>query len=111
MRPNGVACDIGSVEIPTRYKRTLSLSYSSRKRAFVGKLESSLADCLKGKVSVFEKLRGDDPKIARDKVSANGKYVAKEADPDPGKYYATIGEQKVAKVTCGAAKSESTRTG
>jgi hypothetical protein len=110
-RPNGPACDIGSVEIETKYSRTLSLSYSKQKKAFTGKIKSSLTNCLKGKVSVFEKLPGEDPRIAHDKTSKTGKYVAKEAEPDPGKYYATVKRNNVEKVTCLGATTKSTQVG
>jgi len=67
--------------------------------------------CLKGKVKVFEKLPGEDPRVASGKAKANGRYKAKDANPDPGKYYSSTGQRKVGAITCLAAKSKPKRVG
>ena len=110
-RPAGPACDIGAVELAPDISRKLGLSYSTKKKAFKGKLKASVSECLSGKVKVFRKVKGKDPKVASGSVKATGKYKAKEKSPDPGKYYGQVKEKQVEEFTCLAAKSKSKKVG
>jgi hypothetical protein len=110
-RPVGPACDIGSVEIAPRVARTVGLTYKAKKRAFTGTVKSDALQCLAGRVSVFERRRGPDRKVAKGLINgATGKYVARERDPD-GRYYAKLGELQVGEITCLGVKSKSKRVG
>ncbi len=62
-----------------------------------------------GKVKVFSSKT--DEKVAKGKVKSNGKYVAKEKNPDSGKFYALVKEKQIDEITCLAAKSKKTKVG
>ena len=108
-RPAGSACDLGSVEIAPQVARALTIKYKDSKNAFKGKLTAAEPVCVTGKVKVFDKKTGK--KVAKSPVEASGKYLAKEKDPDPGKYYAQVAESQDDEITCLAAKSKATRVG
>jgi hypothetical protein len=111
-RPAGPACDIGAVELAPDIDRDLKLKYKAKKKAFTGKLTSTVPPCITGKVKVFFKEDGKDPKVASGKVNvASGKFKAKEKNPDSGKYYAQVNEKQVDELTCLAAKSKSAKVG
>ncbi len=89
----------------TTLTRTLSLGYSDKSDKFKGTLKSNEPACLAGKVKVFEKLKGKDPKAGSDRTNGAGKWSFKERRAD-GKYYATIPAATVTAGECPAAKSK-----
>jgi hypothetical protein len=85
--------------------RTLTLGYKAKTEKFKGKLKSNEAACLAGKVKVFEKAKGKDPKAGSDKTNAAGKWSFEEEDAD-GKFYATVPQKTVPAGACPAARSK-----
>lgn len=84
--------------------RKLSIKYKRGK--FKGKVKSNAAACRAGKVTVLEAAKGKDPKVAKAKAKANGKWSVRES-VDQGKYYAKVKASR----DCPAAKSKQTRAG
>ena len=89
----------------TEITRTLSLGYSEKSDKFKGALKSNEPACLAGKVKVFEKVKGKDPKVGSDKTNDTGKWAFKEKGAD-GKFYGSVAEKTVPAGTCPAAKSK-----
>lgn len=92
----------------TTLTRTLSLGYSEKSDKFKGKLRSNDAACLTGRVKVFEKRKGKDPKAGSDKTDGTGKWSFKEEGAD-GKFYATVPATTIPAGECPAAKSKAKR--
>jgi len=95
---------------PIEITRALSLGYKAKKDKFKGALRSNEPACLAGKVKVFEKAKGKDPKVGSDKTNAAGKWAFEEKDAD-GKFYASVPVKTVPAGTCPAAKSRPKRVG
>jgi hypothetical protein len=85
--------------------RTLSFAYSAKKGRFAGRIGSNEAACLTGRVKVFERVKGKDPKVGSDRTNATGGWSVEEPDPD-GKYYASVPASTVPAGTCPLAKSK-----
>ena len=94
----------------TTLTRTLSLGYSERSDKFKGKLRSNDAACLTGKVKVFEKRKGKDPKAGSDRTDGTGKWSFKEEGAD-GKFYARVPATTIPAGECPPAKSKVKRVG
>jgi hypothetical protein len=90
--------------------RTLSLGYSAKSDKFKGRLRSNEPGCLAGKVKVYEKAKGKDPKAGSDKTNAAGKWSFEEKNAD-GKFYGLVAEKTVPTGTCPAARSRAKRVG
>jgi hypothetical protein len=90
---------------PSEFSRKLKIDYVPRSEKFKGKLRSDEQACLDGKVKVFEKRKGKDPKVGADETNAAGKWSFEEEVED-GKFYAKVPVTLVAAGTCLAAKSK-----
>ena len=90
--------------------RTLTLGYKAKSDKFKGRLRSNESACLAGRVKVFEKARGRDPKVGADKTNAAGKWSFEENGAD-GRFYAQVAARTVPAGTCPAAKSRAKRVG
>jgi len=95
---------------PAALTRTLTLGYAEKSEKFKGRLRSSEPPCLAGKVKVYEKRRGKDPKTGSDRTNAAGKWSFKEKGAE-GKFYASVPAKTVAAGGCPAAKSKTKKVG
>ena len=100
----------GGEDVPEEINRALTLTYSGKSDKFKGALRSNEPACLAGKVKVFEKAKGKDPKVGADKTNVAGKWSFEDRGVD-GKFYATVPEKTVPAGTCPAAKSRSKKVG
>lgn len=90
--------------------RSLTLGYSARKDVFRGTLKSPEPGCRAGRVTVFEKRKGKDPKVGSDKTNAKGKWSFDERNAEGG-FFATVGERIVPAGTCPAKRSKAKKVG
>lgn len=88
--------------------RALTLGYSDRSDKFKGAIRSNEPACLAGKVKVFEKEKGKDPKVGADKTNAAGKWSFEERGAD-GRFYASVPEKPAPAGTCPATRSKTKR--
>lgn len=71
----------------TRLGRSLSISHSSRRDAFEGRLRSDHPECRLGRVRVFERRRGSDPRVGIDRAAQSGRWTVRSRNAE-GAYYA-----------------------
>ena len=90
--------------------RVLTLGYKQKRDQFKGALKSNQPACLAGKVKVFEKAKGKDPKTGSDKTNGAGKWSFSDRGAD-GKFYATVAEKTMPAGTCPAARSRAKKVG
>ena len=82
---------IGSLQLAAaahNIPRDVTLKYSERKDRFKGKIESQVADCLTGVVTVHRSERGPNPIVASGSAGPGGGWSASARAP-AGRYYAT----------------------
>jgi hypothetical protein len=111
-RPQGAACDLGAFELevaapPPPVDRTVTLAYSSKKKAFKGKLAApDNTECAaNAPVQILKKLKGPDAKLATVTTAANGSFT-KAKRRRAGSYYAKAPAFNAPEsVQCLAAKS------
>ena len=84
--------------------RKLNLRYVAKAEEFRGKLRSSEATCVAGRVKVFRVEKGKDPRVGSGKPNTKGRYEVGEPEAD-GRYYAKAGARLVDAGTCPAVKS------
>jgi hypothetical protein len=89
--------------------RTIRLRYLASKSRFAGHLASREPACLAGKrVSIFRRVKGRDPRVARATTSAKGIFSKRKRVPD-GAYYAAVDKEVLPNLAeCGQARSRRT---
>ncbi|UJA19814.1 hypothetical protein HJD18_06060 [Thermoleophilia bacterium SCSIO 60948] len=102
--------DIGAFEVVPDVERSLTLTYSAKRRLFQGKLGAPVAACRLDEVDVFRVKVGPDQLIRSVETNARGKFfIPKRASK--GKYQARVVSRESEAGTCLAAKSPKVRVG
>lgn len=90
--------------------RAISIAYSAKREVFRGRVRSSAAACLRGRVLIFRKRKGPDPKVAAASALVTGKWKAPKS-AKAGSYYAKLRPARLGGMSCPAAKSLSLKVG
>jgi hypothetical protein len=96
-----------------RFARTLSLSYSTKRPGFRGRLASPAPACTAAqKVAVYEKRKGRDLKLGSRETTANGVYRLGGREQEKGEeFYAEVKRSSSTDGTCLAARSKAIKVG
>jgi hypothetical protein len=102
----GISADDHPQPVQAERARTLTITYSPRRRAFSGRLTSQYPSCTSGqKVAVFENRKGRDPRLGSATTDASGRYSLRQKAA-AGRYYAAVAETSTSTDACLAAQSK-----